>query len=187
MTIAMSAEEYLVKINSLIEQSGFTAIIVNQEEKLILDTRDLKTSIDPKIHVLDNRQLTGYEEVWRLILNAFIKTSSGVSEIIDKNYLKLVGGPKEWDLIYEFVVSFVDLENRTTFKQVIFNIPLGIVASVGGNSPKLLGLIQKIFCAKYDNIYSPNILKANDSCYIKKELKTQLIAELMEELEKEIE
>lgn len=192
----MTVEEYLAKINVLLEQDGLVAHIIKEEEVQFVNDRSSdftyykqrpKFSIDTKIHELSSRQLTGYEEVWRLIHRALTKSSSGVSEIIDANYLKLVGGPKEYDLIYDFIVSFIGSQEQTTFKLVTFSVPVGIVCSIGTGSPKLFELIQKMFCANYNNNYGPTILKANDSCYIRKDMKTQLVAELMEELEKEIE
>jgi hypothetical protein len=182
-------EEYHAKLNSFLTLAGFKASITKEEEVFFLNNSYMRSPVskDSKIHVISNEQLTGYENEKREIYAGFCIVTNLFSEFIDAGYLKLVGGPKEWDLVYEFVISFIDIQNQTTFKRVTFSVPVGVVCSIGADSSKLLGLIQKMFCAKHDNSYGPNTSKANDSCYIKKELKTQLIAELMEELEKEIE
>jgi hypothetical protein len=186
-------QEFLGKVNAVIASRGFSAYIDN-EEWVRFRNPDffMEFTIDPDTTIIDEQEITGFEEDIKY-LRKFFNGLNHVESIfftinLQKNFLKIVGGPKEYDLIHVFCFCFCCESSRSEsyYKEVTFNVPLGVVCDI--QSPKMLTVIEKLFFNNHDrSSFQKKEQVANAVFLLKKELKTQLITELMEELEKEIE
>jgi hypothetical protein len=184
----MPFEKYLTGLREL----GFSPYIA-KEETLIFSRYGRERYIQEKSDFnVSSPLISGFEEEDRKISSLIydLRIPNLNTEILDTVYFSLKGGPRIFDLIYLFVFDFFEstyYENYDgrTYKRIVFHVPLGKVCSI--SSEKLRELIPKLFYGGYEGDLGYAIVKASETCYIREELKTQLIAELMEELEKEIE
>lgn len=186
----MPVQDYLDKVKEL----GFTAY-VNKEENLRF-YRTYGSRPGYRMEKSDNGIYTfstyGFEEESEKIHNNVFEVTENNAgrETIEVVSFLLKGGPKKFDLIFVFVINFTtarywEIEDQP-YNQVTFHVPLGTVCNI--NSTKLSELLPKLFCGGTEgDIGNYYLTPATEARYIREELKSQLVAELMEELEKEIE